>query len=645
MSRKHDQIIKDSWQRCESLGLLTTHNPVLESVSKTDSSILSEQYFSLVNTTDSEVLPYYQNILSNAQCLIVLTDDKGIALKSWGDKRFLSSKHQEYFAAGIDWKEMYNGTNAIGTALYCGEAVQIQRDEHFLKCNRFMIGSAAPIYDVNQSLLGMLDISSDSYLPQAHTLGLVKLMSQGIENRLLVSSYSEQNFMLSFNTNMDNIDSQWSGLVVFDSNGIIISANRRAESLLSYDLALVNVADIFGISVAVLKNQPEQISFALVALEKYKMYGLIKKPSSIVMHPVDYREHAHIQDKNKVADVTLESRPEQDTSDKNIAVPLDHFGFGDEKIKRYIDQAKRIVNKTIPILIHGETGVGKEVFVNGLHHYSERKAYPLVAVNCAAIPNELVESELFGYEKGAFTGANIKGSIGLIRKAHKGTLFLDEIGEMPLNVQGRLLRVLQERSVAPLGSTKTYSVDIKLISATNRSLKEEVEKGCFRQDLYYRVSGLNIELPPLRERSDRRHLFEKINQMHQQSDIKYTLSTEIMDLFHKHPWPGNIRQLVSVLQIAQAMADNGQIQTWHLPDDFFNDIQLNHLSDVAVAPVMANTLSPLNVIEAFEAKKLDEVQQMISTYTHFSGNISKTAKALDVSRNTLYKRLKEAGVR
>jgi transcriptional regulator of acetoin/glycerol metabolism len=643
MSRQHHQIIKDSWQRCESLGLLTTHNPVIEKVSKADSGILSEQYHSLVNTTDSEVLPYYQNILSNAQCLIVLTDDKGIALQSWGDKRFLSSRHQEHFAAGIDWKEKYNGTNAIGTALYCGEAVQIQRDEHYLKCNRFMIGSAAPIYDVNQSLLGMLDISSDSYLPQTHTLGLVKLMSQGIENRLLVSSYSEQNFMLSFNTNMDNIDSQWSGLVVFDANGIIISANRRAESLLSYDLALVNIADIFGISVAVLKNQPEQIPFAMVALEKYKMYGLIKKPSSMGIYPADFREHANI--KNKVLDTTVESILEQDESDNKIAIPLDHFGFGDEKINRYIEQAKRVVNKTIPILIHGETGVGKEVFVNGLHHYSERKAYPLVAVNCAAIPSELVESELFGYEKGAFTGANTKGSIGLIRKAHKGTLFLDEIGEMPLNVQGRLLRVLQERSVTPLGSTKTYSVDIKLISATNRSLKAEVEQGNFRQDLYYRVTGLNIELPPLRERSDRRHLFDKINQIHQQSDVKNSLSTEVMDLFHKHPWPGNIRQLVCVLQIAQAMADNGQIQTWHLPDDFFDDIQLDNDSAAVTKTVTVAALSPLKAIEDFETKKLDDIQQMITTYTHFSGNVSKTAKALDVSRNTLYKRLKEAGVK
>jgi transcriptional regulator of acetoin/glycerol metabolism len=304
-----------------------------------------------------------------------------------------------------------------------------------------------------------------------------------------------------------------------------------------------------------------------------------------------------------------------------------------------------VVNKTIPILIHGETGVGKEVFVNGLHHYSERKAYPLVAVNCAAIPSELVESELFGYEKGAFTGANTKGSIGLIRKAHKGTLFLDEIGEMPLNVQGRLLRVLQERSVTPLGSTKTYSVDIKLISATNRSLKAEVEQGNFRQDLYYRVTGLNIELPPLRERSDRRHLFDKINQIHQQSDVKNSLSTEVMDLFHKHPWPGNIRQLVCVLQIAQAMADNGQIQTWHLPDDFFDDIQLDNDSAAVTKTVTVAALSPLKAIEDFETKKLDDIQQMITTYTHFSGNVSKTAKALDVSRNTLYKRLKEAGVK
>ena len=282
-----------------------------------------------------------------------------------------------------------------------------------------------------------------------------------------------------------------------------------------------------------------------------------------------------------------------------------------------------------------------EVFVQCLHNYSVRQQFPLVAVNCAAIPNDLVESELFGYEKGAFTGANVKGSIGLIRKANGGTLFLDEIGEMPLNVQGRLLRVLQERTVTPLGSTESYEVDIKLVSATNRDLKKEIDNGNFRQDLFYRVSGLNIHLPPLRERRDRRQLFQQVNALQHGSELVFPLSDKILNLFNNHPWPGNVRQLISVLQIAQAMADNEPIQEWHLPEDFLQDVNKN---DEQTIPVASINVTSENPSEIAARKKSNDKDELISVYTRFNGNKSKTAAALGISRNTLYKRLREIGL-
>jgi len=625
----NDQIIKQSWQRCQRLGLDPSSKPSLQRLSRSDQLNLDEQYSSLVQTTGTEVLPYYQNILANTECLIVLADNHGHALNSWGDQRFIGSTHQAAFAKGVDWREQNNGTNAIGTALASGEAVQVLRDDHFLKANRFMIGSAAPIFDANRTLLGVLDISSDAYLPQAHTLGLVKLMSQSIENRLIINKFCDDNFLLTFNSNLDNLDSQWSGLVVFNEQGTIISANRRAELLLCYDLALVNITDVFDRSLPELKNSPEQLPITLRALDKYQMHGLIKRPSQSTIEAVDFRQPSNLQ--------------AQANSTNSDYITLEQFNFGDPKISRCIEQAQRLIDKDIPILIHGETGVGKEVFVKGLHNYSQRKNHPLVAVNCAAIPSELVESELFGYEKGAFTGANNKGAIGFIRKAHRGTLFLDEIGDMPLKVQSRLLRVLQERKVTPLGSTESYPVDIKLISATHRSLKHDIEQGLFRQDLYYRVSGLNLELPPLRERSDRRQLFTQINQLHSNNAHCNQLSDDVLNLFISHPWPGNIRQLVSVIKIAQAMADQSMIQPWHLPDDFFDDLKQSHQQQTNPITTIATDTEEENHRENNNINNSE--LELHHIYNQHKGNISKIARALNISRNTLYKRLKQQGIR
>ncbi|MFT5757426.1 MAG: transcriptional regulator of acetoin/glycerol metabolism [Alteromonadaceae bacterium] len=630
----NDEIIKNSWQRCQRYGLEQSSKPELHRLDQNDRNALDEEYRKLIQTTSTEVLPYYENILSNTQCLIMLTDNQGHVLNSWGDKRFLASSHKSIFEKGTDWSEVKNGTNAIGTALACGGAVQVQRDDHFLKANRFMIGSAAPIYDVNRTLLGVLDISSDAYLPQSHTLGMVKLMSQCIENRLIMSTFGDEYFLLTFNTNIDNLDSQWTGIIVFNDEGTIISANKRAEVLLCYDLALANIVDIIDIPLQRIKTKLSNLPFSFKVLDKYNMHGFIKAPVKNDIQTVDFRIN----------------KPSTYNAD---IIPLEKFGFGDEKISRCIEQAERIIDKDIPILIYGETGVGKEVFVKGLHQCSQRKNHQLIAVNCAAIPSDLVESELFGYEKGAFTGASTKGAIGFIRKAHKGTLFLDEIGEMPLAVQSRLLRVLQERKVTPLGSTESYHVDIKLISATNRSLKQDIESGLFRQDLYYRVSGLNIELPSLRERTDKKQLFHQINALYSSNGNTEKLSPEIIELFYQHPWPGNIRQLVSVIKIAQAMADNTPIQTQHLPDDFFEDIEQNKINiNVDIHKELAkkpdntrikneDTIEQLTSLNNVSAEKTE----LLQVYNEYNGNISKTAKALAISRNTLYKRLKEAGIR
>jgi transcriptional regulator of acetoin/glycerol metabolism len=614
-STAHDTIIRDSWARCREFGLDHQSRPAFDRLPEQQVSQLLARHHSLVQTTHQQVLPFYENILSNSNCLILLADQQGQVLNSWGTKRFVEPDQQRGFVAGASWLEQGVGTNAIGTALACEQAVHIEHDEHFLKANRFMTGSAAPIFDASRRMIAVLDVSSDSFLPPSHTLGMVKMMSQTIENRLILDQFQHGYFQLTFNTGLNNLDSQWAGLLVFDESGRILCANRRADNLLGVSLLRANIEDLFKAPIAHLFDQQEGQPFALQAAGHNRFHGLLRRPKAPVL---------------KLRSVPTPAKAEVANSQGLAAL-----SFGDEKVAKAAHQAQRLLEKNVPLLILGETGAGKEVFVKTLHQASSRAEQPLIAVNCAAIPSELVEAELFGYEKGAFTGAHHKGSVGLIRKADKGTLFLDEIGDMPLAVQARLLRVLQERCVQPLGSSEQYPVDIRVISATHCSLREQVQSGLFRQDLYYRISGLNLELPPLRERTDKAQLVRAIWEQHREPQQNAGFEPGVLALFERHPWPGNLRQLSNVIQVALALADDLPIGTEHLPEDFFADLELADLEmeSAGSEPEMA-----------FNRKAvLDTPEELNELLQAAGGNISQLAKRLGVSRNTLYKRLREQG--
>ncbi|MDF3198798.1 sigma-54-dependent Fis family transcriptional regulator [Pseudomonas sp. 1912-s] len=601
----HDAIIQDSWRRCRAYGLDHQSTPSFDQLPADGVRQLLESQHSLVQTTHQEVLPYYENILSNSNCLIMLADNQGQVLTSWGTQRFIEPTLARGFSAGASWMERASGTNAIGTALACAQAVHIEHDEHFLKANRFMTGSAAPIFDAQREIIAVLDVSSDSYLPPSHTLGMVKMMSQTVENRLILNLFRGEHFQLTFNTGLNNLDSQWAGLLIFDESGQVLSANRRADNLLGISLSRVLIDSLFKVSLLELLNQPEGLPFSLQAAGRNRFQCLLKRPKQA---PVQAR-------------VFVETKKPSEPAP--TAINLKTLHFGDARVEKAVRQAERLLEKDIPLLIHGETGVGKEVFVKALHQASSRSQQAFIAVNCAAIPAELVESELFGYEKGAFTGANQKGSIGLIRKADKGTLFLDEIGDMPLPTQARLLRVLQERCVQPVGSSELFPVDLRIISATNRSLREQVQLGRFREDLYYRIGGLTLELPPLRERTDKQALFKQLWQQHREPTQWAGLSNEVLALFEQHPWPGNLRQVSSVLQVALAMAEEQPIRAEHLPDDFFVDLN--------------------GMVPEPSSERLDDSMDLAQRLKAAGGNISHLARELGVSRNTLYKRLKQNG--
>ncbi|MGI4846805.1 MAG: sigma-54-dependent Fis family transcriptional regulator [Janthinobacterium lividum] len=366
---------------------------------------------------------------------------------------------------------------------------------------------------------------------------------------------------------------------------------------------------------------------------------------------------------------------------------LQQLDTGDPLMRRALDQVARVAGRDIAILITGETGTGKELLAQAIYHDCARAGAPFCAVNCAAIPETLIESELFGYDEGAFTGARRKGSRGKILQAHGGILFLDEIGDMPPSLQARLLRVLQEREVTPLGSQRAIAIDVVLVCATNRNLRSLITQQLFREDLYYRLNGLVVKLPPLRQRSDIDTLVERMLAGQHDPAGKpsrtparpgqqqgYTVSAPVMALLRQHPWPGNLRQLANLLRTACAMTgEDGDIGIEHLPEDF--------LEDLAGLAVGDNTLDHDNRrgngtdaaclrlhgsgaaadsgtgtgIERCSGSgnergsdaraaappmlKMDETRAQLieNALARFEGNISATARALGISRNTVYR--------
>ncbi|WP_296253404.1 sigma-54-dependent Fis family transcriptional regulator [Pseudomonas sp. UBA4194] len=580
----HDRLIESSWARCRAFGLDHGSPARFDELAGKPLEQLLESRQALLHTTHREVLPFYENILGNSHCLIRLADQHGRLLKTWGSQRFVDPACQHGFVAGACWLEHMAGTNAIGTALACQQAVHIEPDEHFLKAHRFMTGSASPIFDAERRMVAVLDVSSDSYLPPSHTLGLVKMMSQTVENRLILDSFEQDHFQLIFNTGLNNLDSQWAGLLIFDHGGIVRAANRRADSLLGAQLPGMTVQELFGAALGSLLDHAPDEPFALIAAGRSRLQCQLKKP-------------------------TL--RPP-------VALPGQ---TQDPRVEKALSQGKRLLEKDIPLLICGETGTGKEVLVKALHRASSRAGQALVAVNCAAIPAELVESELFGYERGAFTGASQKGNPGLIRKADRGILFLDEIGDMPLATQARLLRVLQERCIQPLGSGDPLPVDIRVICATHEDLQSLVQAGRFRQDLYYRLAGVRLHLPPLRERSDKRELIRQLWEQHREPQQRAAFSEEVWRALLEYSWPGNVRQLSGVIKVALALAEDGQIEMEHLPEDFSP-------TDVSARPALT----------------LAKVTDLGVLLQATDGNISQLARRLGVSRNTVYKRLRAQGI-
>ncbi|MCL6701584.1 sigma-54-dependent Fis family transcriptional regulator [Pseudomonas sp. T1.Ur] len=548
---------------------------------------------------------------------VLLSDERGITLDSrLPDQPDLYT--QSGLVVGAQWQESVVGTNGIGTTLAAAQPLIIHREEHFLASNFSLSCSVAPIFDAQGLLRGCLNAtcmnSEGPRESQYLTLQLVIMYARLIENAHFRQSYRDR-LTLSLKPLDDIADLANEQLLALDESGRIIGANRAA--FVALDLAEGPALLGTAIDRLLPTTVDELLKLTNGGAQGVRLRGLRDEALLEVGLRIPSQQHRP----RPVA------RPAPDTHPD-----LQQLAGLDSQLQQSVHRVRKVIDKGIPILITGETGTGKEAFARAIHHASLRRAGPFVALNCAAIPETLIESELFGYRAGSFTGANRKGMKGKLELANGGTLFLDEIGDMPAHLQTRLLRVLAEREIAPLGAEVPVALDVQVISATHQDLPTMIGEKRFREDLFYRLAGMNLALPALRERSDRAALIEQL--LTAQDDTRaLRLKADARQCLLDYQWPGNIRQLLNSLRYAVALAEDGVIDLDCLPGEVLAPQRLS---------LSANT-TPL-AVSLGEQLGDEESRRLLATLRQHRWNISAAAADLGISRSTLYRKMKKHGV-
>ena len=625
-----DPLIIRSWERCRRFGLgENSTSPGLQPMDRVALKTEQERNRYLLQQSRPIMEHVFEQIRDSGS-MVILADANGLLLETVGDADFVGRADRVALSAGASWDENLRGTNAIGTALSEEMPVAVLGSEHFLEYNGFLTCCASPIFGPDGRLIGVLDISGDYRSHQRHTLGLARLSSAIVEKRLFEAAHG-RDILVCFHSRADYLGSPKEGMAAVSPDGQVLAINRNGTELLGIrpvdavrrDFSMVFESNLSTL-VDRLRHHPQESGEIHVNGKAIHVQLRGQLPPLAVAGRVF----------DEVPAARPARRPEAGSTPR---LNLDTLNTGDARLQAVIDRTRRLLGRDIPILIQGESGAGKEMLAKAFHNSGPRRDAPFVALNCASIPETLIESELFGYQGGAFTGARKEGAPGKIQQAHGGTLFLDEIGDMPLNLQARLLRVLQERCVTPLGSTRTVQVDISLVCATHRKLREEVARGHFREDLYYRLNGMSVTLPALRERTDIRALVAKLAAAETASrGAAVQFSAGALLAIEGYGWPGNIRQLFNVIRVAIALLDDDEtlITETHLPEELFEaPLAAPAVATPAFDPWAAAPLEGQNSLDAISRQAAQRAVEAAG------GNISSAARQLGISRNTLYRKL------
>lgn len=614
-------VVLASWQRCRSEAVDPARHSAPGAAAERVRQ-LQRQNRELCDAA-RPALESLRDILRECGTLIMLCDPGGTVLHLNGETRARSVGEGINLATGGCWNEDVIGTNAIGTAIATAAPVQIHADEHFCLDVKRWTCAAAPILDpFSRTLLGVVDVSGVKETFHGHTLGLVVTAARQIESELARRDVALHERLLT--RAIDHFIRYASDYVVLvDSRGRIVRTNGNAQAARErYDVRLPS--EVGG--------QVPGLNLALSEIDRSCQRLEWLRPEWL--HPV--KDHDGMLGTVLVIPLGVRQNRTAVLLPTANTTPAGKDAFGEiigesEVLQATKARARRIAPLDLPVLLLGETGAGKELFARALHRAGSRAEGPFIAVNCGAFTRELLASELFGYTDGAFTGARRGGLPGKFEQADGGTLFLDEIGEMPLDMQPHLLRVLQDGIVVRLGDTRERRVTVRVIAATNRDLQKEIAAGRFREDLYHRLCVVSLQLPALRDRpGDIEAIIEHLNSKlaHKYGCAPKRLEPAVRQALLGYRWPGNIRELQNVFEVMFALGDGDIIDTSLLPPTIAQMAQGSFaISTSTSIPVSCGRLEEM------------ERQAILDAIANAQGNMSMAARALGISRSTLYVKL------
>jgi len=620
------EVVRASWSRClNDYALDPQQIKRPNSVERADLQARRERLGVLLDIARIE-MEALGKLIKHSEYSIMLTDRDGVILSYVGDTGFSAMARRSGFREGVMWSEREMGTNGMGTCLTARRPVVIHRTDHFLAQNTRLTCSAVPIFDMRGELLAALDVSGASSNPQSHTLALIEMAAQNVENRALLGACTDFN-LVRFHCCAEFVSTPGEGVLAFDDQGLIKGANRAALKLLGHrdhaSLCGQRVDQTLDTSLAALMRLTGQRSHRAEPLNP----GLAQKRWFATVHaPVESPRRTQVA---VGVDAGVTRAAEARGS-------LDCLYSADPTMRHNVEVLRRVIDRDISVLLLGETGTGKGYCARAIHNASSRADKPFVTVNCASIPETLIESELFGHKAGAFTGATREGGVGRILQANGGTLFLDEIGDMPVTLQTRLLNVIEDREVMPLGGNKVVSVDVRVISATQHDPLDLIAKGRFREDLYYRLNGITVRLPPLRQRTDGAELIRKLLRSEAADAPAIEIEPAMLERLVRHCWPGNVRQLRNVLRTMLALRTSDTLTLAGFNAEWLDGGAAEDAArDQAAHAIEADGESALSDAERGALLMMLETCQW---------NVSEAAARLHISRRTIYRKIHRHGL-
>jgi transcriptional regulator of acetoin/glycerol metabolism len=640
-SKLLNTAIAGSWRRCAldySMDPARLYAPTIM-----EGRLLEErrdQHAELVQIASAEIDWLYDYIAESGHALM-LTDATGMVLYEKTDATLAGMFRAAGLVSGADWSEQQAGTNGIGTCIVENRPVIVHRDEHFRACHIGLSCSGSPIRDPSGSLVAVLDASAlnahEKCPGVAHTMALVNLSARLIEKCLFLRHFREAP-VFRFHARPEFVNLQHDGALALADDATVIAVDDTAVHLLGAtqrnELIGRRIDEIFDVRAEELIDPVRPVRPALRSVRDVQLgrrffasldYGTAGARLANVVPP-------RTQSPSLVKFAATGSR--------RSALTLEELAGEDPQMLRNVRSAHRIATSRVPVMIQGPTGAGKEMFARALHAASGRAAQQFVALNCAAIPESLIESELFGYRSGAFTGARKEGMKGKILQSSGGTLFLDEIGDMPLVLQTRLLRVLEEQEVIPLGGEAPVKVDLRVVCASHQNLRAMLARGQFREDLYYRLNGITLELPPLAQRTDKERLIREFVAAETNDGRPVAIEMDAYQRLLAYDWPGNVRQLRNVIRTALAICDGGVVRLRDLPSEVRDGAARKEQSRAdtsAAVPMPAGKVGESD-------SRVAEREEVLQAVRDSKGNMSHAAQRLGISRTTLYRRCRQLGI-